>query len=122
MSTGTRDRIMAALLSTATEKQAAEAAGVSPRTVRAYLADKEFSDEYEARRKALVKEATDQLQRALSSAVEAVRRIVTEGSNAEKLTACRTILEYGLRYTELYNIAARLDALEDAAKERTEDR
>ena len=121
MSAATRDKIMAALLSTPNKEKAAEAAGVTSRTVRAYLADKEFSDEYEARRKALVKDATDQLQRALSSAVESVRRIVTEGSNAEKLAACRTILEYGLKYTELYNIEARLDALEDAAKER-EDR
>ena len=122
MSTGTRDKIMAALLSTVTEKQAAEAAGVAPRTVRAYLADKSFSDEYEARRKALVKEATDQLQRALSSAVEAVYKIVTDGSNTEKLTACRMVFEYGLKYTELYNLAGRLEALEDAVKERMDER
>ena len=121
MSTGTRDRIMAALLSTVTEKQAAEAAGVAPRTVRAYLADKDFSDEYEARRKALVKDATENLQRALASAVDTLREIVDLGSYAERMNAARLILEYGVKYTELYDVAARLEALEDAVKER-EDR
>ena len=112
MRQSTKERIMAALLSTFNEKKAAEAAGVSPRTVRQYLSDKDFAAEYEARRKALVKDATDNLKRALASAVETVHEIMTVGSNGEKLTACRMIFEYGLKYTELYDIAARLDAVE----------
>lgn len=113
-----RERIMNALLTTFNEKKAAEAAGVTPRTVRAYLADREFAEEYEARRKALVKGATEQLKKALASAVETVHEIMTAGSNSEKLTACRMIFEYGLKYTELYDIAERLDAVEEALKGR----
>lgn len=115
---GTRERIMTALLSTFNEKKAAEAAGVSTRTIRAYLADKSFSEEYEARRKALVEDATEHLKKTLASAVETVREIMTMGSNSEKLTACRMILEYGLKYTELYELAERLDAVEEAMRDR----
>ena len=118
MRPGTKERIMTALLSTFNEKKAAEAAGVTPRTVRAYLADKAFSEEYEARRKALVKEATEHLKKALSAAVETVHEIMRAGSNSEKLTACRMIFEYGMKYTELYEIAERLDAVEEAIKDR----
>ena len=118
MRASTKERIMQALLSQPNAKKAAEAAGVTTRTVRAYLANKEFSDEYEARRKALVQDATDQLKKALSSAVDTVHEIMTKGANSEKLTACRTILEYCLKYTELYDIAARLDAVEEVLKDR----
>lgn len=118
MRADTRDRIMQALLTQPNITKAAEAAGVAPRTMRRYLADKEFSDEYEARRKALVQDATDQLKKALASAVDTVHEIMTKGANSEKLTACRTILEYCLKYTELYDIAARLDAVEEVLKDR----
>lgn len=118
MKTATRERIMTALLSTFNETKAAEAAGVSTRTIRAYLADKSFSEEYETRRKALVKDATEHLKKALSSAVETVHEIMRIGSNSEKLTACRMIFEYGLKYTELYDLAERLDAVEEAMRDR----
>ena len=118
MKPSTKERIMQALLTQPNAKKAAEAAGVTTRTVRAYMADKSFSDEYEARRKALVQDATDQLKKALASAVDTVHEIMTKGANNEKLTACRMIFEYCLKYTELYDISARLDAVEEVLKDR----
>lgn len=118
MKPSTKERIMVALLSTISVKKAAEAAGVAPRTVRWYLSNEDFAAEYEARRKALVKDATDNLKKALASAVTTVHEIMQIGSNNEKLAACRMIFEYGLKYTELYDYAARLEAVEEALKER----
>ena len=43
---------------------------------------------------------------------------MTKGANNEKLTACRMIFEYCLKYTELYDISTRLDAVEEVLKDR----
>lgn len=118
MKTETRDRIMEALLTTTSMTKAAEAAGVSRRTVKRYLADADFSEEYEDRRKTLVKEAAAALQHSLSAAVDTLYEIVSTGSASERLSASRMILEYGLRYTELHDLAARLVAVEEVLKDR----
>ena len=112
-------RALAALLTEPNQEEAAKKAGVSSRTIRNYLTDPEFSGAYRAAHEQLVTDATQQIQRGLSSAVNTLREI-SEDPNAGKtarVSAARALLEHGLRYTEAVNILDRLQALEDATKE-----
>ena len=109
-----KHKALQALLTQPTKQAAAEAAGISPRTLRDYLADPEFQKEYKKAFGQLVQEATRQAQQALSPAISALRDIVedeTESSSA-RIAAARSLLEYGLRMTEFSDILAELEPLE----------
>lgn len=113
-----KHKALQALLTQPTKKAAAEAAGISPRTLRDYLADPEFQKEYKKAFGQLVTDATRQAQQSLSPAISALRNIVedddgthTKNSSA-KIAAARSLLEYGLRLTEFTDILAELQAVE----------
>ena len=109
-----KERALQALLTQPTKKEAAAAAGISPRTLRDYLADPEFQKEYKKAFRQLVSDATRQAQQALSPAISALRDIVeddTENSST-RIAAARSLLEYGLRMTEFSDILQELDGLE----------
>lgn len=99
-------RALNALITSPTKKDAAAAAGISPRTLRTYLADPEFQSEYRKAVSSLVEDATRQAQDALGPAVTALRCIVEdeEEKSGNRIAAARTILEYGLKLTEFNDI------------------
>lgn len=113
------EKILSALLSANTIGAAAAAAGVSERTVYARLADDDFRAEYERRRRATLENACKTLQSALTDAVEVLTSIMQDAENSpqSRITAARSVLEYGVKLTELTDLAARVEALEAAAKE-----
>lgn len=113
-----KERALQALLTCPTKKAAAEQAGITPRTLRDYLADPEFQAEYKKAFQTLVAEATRQAQQSLSPALSALKFIVEDDgeSSSSRIAAARALLEYGLRLTEQNDILARLDALERAQR------
>lgn len=115
------ERILAALLAERSIPAAAVAAGVSERTVYSRLADDDFRTEYERRRRATLDNACRTLQSALTDAVEVLTTIMQNAENSpqSRITAARSVLEYGVKLTELTDLAARVEALEAAAKEAT---
>lgn len=115
-----KQRALQALLTQPTKTAAAQAAGITPRTLRDYLADGEFQQEYKREFTELVADATRQAQRALSPALSALRLIVEdkEESASSRIAAARVLLEYAVRFTELTDIESRLRALEDATLNR----
>lgn len=112
--TPNKQRALQALLTQPTKKAAAEAAGIAPRTLRDYLADPEFQNEYKKAFGQLVHDATRQAQQALSPALSALREIVEDDneSSSARISAARSLLEYGLRLTEFSDILAELEAVE----------
>ena len=99
----TRQRkAIAALISEPTKKAAAAKAGISESTLRSYLADAEFQKEYNKAFSDLLISATRQAQASLSPAVKVLREIFEddEQPSSARITAARSILEYGLRLTE----------------------
>lgn len=64
----------------------------------------------------LVTEATRQAQRSLSPAISTLREIARDtGETATaRISAARSLLEYGLKLTEVSDILDRLDALEES--------
>ena len=113
------ERILAALIAKRSIPEAAKAAGVSERTVYSRLADDDFRAEYEARQRCTLDHACKALQGALTDAVDVLTSIMknAETSPQSRITAARSVLEYGVKLTELTDLAARVEALEEAAKE-----
>lgn len=104
-------KALQALLTHPTIKEAAKAAGVHERTVREYLKQDEFKTAYASECKQLLDGATRQAQQALSPAINALREIAldTEESAQARVSAARSLLEYGLRMTEITDILALVD-------------
>lgn len=112
--TPAKEKALAALLTHPTQKAAAEAIGIAPRTMRGYLEDPEFQQRYVAACKELVGEATRQAQKCISPALLALRAIVEdqEEPGGVRVSAARSLLEYSLRLTEIHDILTTLEAVE----------
>lgn len=112
--TPNKQRALQALLTQPTKKAAAEAVGITDRTLREYLADPEFQREYKKAFGRLVTDATRQAQQSLSPAISALRDIVEDDSenSSARIAAARSLLEYGLRLTEFSDILQDLESVE----------
>ena len=107
------DAILAALLTSDTQKDAAKKAGVCEKTIYNKLSDEEFYSKYSKARKTLVNKAAFQIQRALSTSISELRTIVEKGAkDSDRISAARALLEYGLSYTELAEIKRQIAELE----------
>ena len=109
--TPSQNKALQALLTCSTKKEAADVAGITDRTLRTYLADPEFQAEYRKAVGELVDEATRQAQRALNPAITALRCIVEDETekSGNRISAARTLLEFGLKLTEFNDILLELD-------------
>ena len=107
-------KAIAALVSEPTKKAAAEKAGISESTLRSYLADPDFQKAYKAAFADLVSDATKQAQRSLSPALKTLREIVedAEETATARISAARSLLEYGLKLTEINDILRDLEGME----------
>lgn len=108
----TQQKALAALLTCPTKTAAAQKAGIAVMTMRRYLANPEFQQEYRRAFSELVTDATRQAQQALSPALSALRDIVEDSEEAasSRIGAARALLEYGLRLTEFSDILRDLEA------------
>src|SRR5262249_12947845 len=105
-------RALAALLSAASIGRAAEAAGVSERTLRTWLRTPEFSSEYRARRMEVVEHAVSILQSASLQAVAALVKNLNWGRPASEIAAANSLLEKSLQAVDQFSVLARIEALE----------
>lgn len=112
-------RALAALMATTSRDEAAQAAGVAPRTLRSYLADPDFRAAYDALLDASVDAALDSSRAGLSEAVDALRTIVADrGATASaRVSAARVVLEYVSELAEMREFDRRLRALEEGSNE-----
>lgn len=110
-----------AVLSSVTLKEAADKAGISRKTLYRYMhEDNEFKAALASEMGSLLSTAKDGLQKALLPATGALYRMVCgeDAPDANKISACRTVLDYALKLTEINDIINRLEALEAATDER----
>lgn len=103
-----------ALLTQPTRSAAAAAAGIDEKTLRKYLQDDAFIAEYRAAFDDLMDAAARQAQQAVNPALSTLTEICGDGDAgpAVRVSAARALLEYGLRFTDLADLTARLDNLE----------
>lgn len=116
MLTGKKHKALEALLTNSTRRAAAQAAGIDEKTLRGYLEDETFLNEYRRAFTAMIEETTRAAQMALSPAIATLRSICedTEAPAMARISAARCILDMGMRLTEQNDIITRLEALEDA--------
>lgn len=114
-----REQAISALLTHPTIVEAAQAAGVSEKTIRNWLKDAAFLRDFRATRSRVVEHAIAQLQTATSRAVETLERNLTCGTPGAEIRAAATILERSVAAVELWDLAERLEQLEQTlAKEK----
>ncbi len=90
--------------------------------MRAYLREPEFQARYRDAFGELVQDATRQAQQAIAPALSTLREIVEdekEGAKA-RIAASRALLQYALQLTEQLDIISRIESLEKAMKEGSE--
>lgn len=109
-----KEKLLAALLTSRTKKDAAKAAGISERTMRMYFDDPEFRAAYKQAAAGIMDSATRQLQQNLTAAIDRLGAIVAddEETSANHITAARTLLDYGLKFTEFNDILRELESTE----------
>lgn len=92
-------------------------AGIGVSTLRGYLKEPEFSAAYKQAAAQVMDGATRTLQRNLTAAVDRLGKIVSndEENSMAHIQAARTLLEYGLRFTEFNDVLKELEAVEGSA-------
>ncbi len=111
-----KQKALVALLTQPTKEKAASAAGITSKTLRGYLDDPEFQAEYKKAFAGLVEDATRKVQQTLDPAVAVLREIMEDSdeNGQVRVSAARSVLEYGLKMTEQTDIITRLQELEAA--------
>jgi hypothetical protein len=118
-----QEQFIAALLSYPTVEAAAKVVGIGDVTAWRWRKDPAFAKRYrEATREAMLHAAV-LLQGAAREAVDTLRAIHSKAdSEAARVSAARTILDMAFKAADLEDVQRRLDALEQAAKERKTQR
>ena len=111
-----QQKALAALLTSPSRAAAAEAAGITTRTLQNYLSDSEFQAAYRDAFGNMVEDATRQAQQAISPALSALLEVVKDGEEdaQARISAARAILSHGIKLTETTDILNRLQELETA--------
>lgn len=99
-------KALAALLTQPTKERAARAAGIGLTTLKRYLAEPEFQTAYQKAVSELIEDAAAQAKQSLNPALSCLREIVEDGDETAtaRIQAARSLLEYGLRLTEIVDI------------------
>lgn len=105
---------LAALLTQPTKEKAARAAGIGLTTLKRYLADPEFQEEYQKAVADLIEDAATAAKQRLNPALSCLREIVTrkDVTDANRIAASRSLIEYGLKLIETFDIVKKIDELE----------
>ena len=114
--TGKKEKAIAALIRSPTVESAAQEAHIGYSTLRRWLReDQEFQQAYRTALSELVKDADAQARRGMSRALSTLTDIMENGeSDAAKVSASRTVLEYSLKLIEVADVQERLEAVEAA--------
>lgn len=112
--TAKQERALAAMLTHRTYSEAAAAAGIGEATLYRYLRDAEFCKAYRERLDELRREATDKAKKAMPPALDVLSDIAQneDTQDTARISAARSVLEYGLKLTEREDVLQRLDELE----------
>lgn len=104
-----------ALLQYTSRKDAANAAGISERTLRMYLKDPAFIDELNRLYDDWFSECTRELQLSVKLAIQTLKGSLSDESASvpAKIAAAKAILETAPKYLEVNNVLQRIEALEN---------
>ena len=112
------EKIIAALMTSATNAEAAKSAGLSLTQLYNRMRNPEFKTKLSEARSRLLDGATAALQARLGEAVDTMTEVMhdPDAPAQTKLNAAEAILRNSLKLSERSDILARLDALEEAER------
>lgn len=95
------EEIIAALLQSGTIREAAAAAGISPRTIYDRMESGDFRAEYMAARTDIIRAAVFSINRKLAAAVDTVSEVMTDKENnaAVRLQAANIIINNAAKFS-----------------------
>jgi hypothetical protein len=110
------EKIISALLSYPTVREAAKSLKMAESTLYNYLKDDEFKAKYSEAKTAILQQSTGYLQSNMAKATENIVKLIDNEETAPqtRLNASRTVLEYGIKLTESIDILPRIELLEKA--------
>jgi len=96
------EEIIAAILQHGTLREAAEAAGIAPRTIYDRMEDREFRALYMAAKNDIIRGAVFSINQKLSQAIDTVAEIMADKENnpATRLQAAQTIINNAGKFAE----------------------
>ena len=114
-----RQATLDALIAGATVKQAAEAAGISQKTVRRWLEEPEFAAEVTEARRAITGDIIIAVKSKAVQATAVLGEIMDnqKASPCARVQAAKTVLDTAFKAIETGEIVERIEELEQAAKE-----
>ena len=109
---------IAALLTNPSIAAAASAAGIAERTIYRWLKIHGFQQAYAAARQECVKQALATIQQAMSTAVDVLSEVMSDpkAPASARISAARTVIDNGIKVSEIEKIEQRLSALERRLK------
>ena len=112
--TPNKEKLLAALLTSRSKKEAAAAAGIAERTMRTYFEDPEFCQRYREAFAGVIEDATRQAQALLMPALSTLQTVMEDEEipAQARITAAKSIIDYSLRLTEQADILEQLRELE----------
>ena len=113
--TAKQELALSAVVSHATLKEAAAAAGVSETTLWRYMKDETFSRRLSDARRDAVSHAALRLQRASSDAVTVLQELMlrSDAPASARTTAARAVLDYSFRVVEMDEMKRKIRELEE---------
>jgi hypothetical protein len=114
----TRERAIAALLTSARLEDAARGCGVSKSTLCRWLQEPAFQDAFRAARRQVLEAAVSSLQGATGAAVEALSRNLRCRKPSIEVQAARAVLDHAMRSVEFFELEDRVRQLEAAISQQ----
>lgn len=113
--TPNKEKLLAALLTSRSKKDAAAAAGIAERTMRTYFEDPEFCQRYREAFAGVIEDATRQAQALLMPALSTLQTVMEDEEipAQARITAAKSIIDYSLKLTEQADILEQLRELEE---------
>ncbi len=109
-----KEKIIAALLESATITAAAAKCDLNERTLRRYLDDAEFQKEYRSARRAVFEQNIVRLQSLHAGAVDALERNLNCENASVEVRAAQIVIEASRKDFETLDVLTRLETLENA--------
>lgn len=112
--TPNKEKLLAALLTSRSKKEAAAAAGIAERTMRTYFEGPEFCQRYREAFAGVIEDATRQAQALLMPALSTLQTVMKDEEipAQARITAAKSIIDYSLKLTEQADILEQLRELE----------
>jgi len=117
MKTANREKVLSALLESATIIDAALKCGLNEKTIRRYLEDAEFQKEFRAARRVIFEQNIVRLQSLHADAVDTLKRNLNCENPSVEVRAAQIVIESNRKDFEICDILERLETLENEQKQ-----